>query len=146
MDSRLSAPYNERAASIRMIPGGYAGIPMNMYEGGEPVVEMIPKGAVQKVSSGTACTPSLADIARLREAAIKKYEKDPYAKGTTYTDVLKSSKLNIQYTKAKRSDLPDDNFDIIGSEYYFEAPVLWQTSIGEPSRLFGRTGGVKYKR
>ena len=46
MDTRLSAPYNIRAAKLAMIPGGYGGIPINRFEGGEPSVEILPREKV----------------------------------------------------------------------------------------------------
>jgi len=146
MDSRLSAAYAIRAARITMIPGGVGGIPINVAEGGEPRWETYPFEKPKPMPNDMSYVPTNMEIARRREAVIDKYSKKPLETATTYTDVLNASKLNEQYTRVHKSALPDKEFPIIESEKYPEPPILWQTSIGVPSRLFDRSDGVKYTR
>jgi hypothetical protein len=146
MDSRLSAAYAIRAARIAMIPGGAGGLVINVAEGGEPRWEQYPLVKPKPLPNNLSYVPSLAEIAQRREAVINKYTTKPLETGTTYTGVLNASKLNEEYTRVKKSALPDREFPIIESEKYPEPPILWQTSIGAPSRLFNRSDGVKYIR
>jgi len=146
MDSRLSAAYAIRAARITMIPGGVGGIPINVAEGGEPRWETYPLEKPKPLRTDMSYVPTNMEIARRREAVIDKYSKKPLETATTYTGVLNASKLNAQYTRVHKSALPDKEFPIIESEKYPEPPILWQTSIGVPSRLFDRSDGVKYTR
>jgi len=147
MDSRLSEVYNKRAAELSMIPGNWYGIPMNKYEGGEPAIAASICGpAVKKITTNMNLVPTNSELADMRNTVITQYTTKPYEMATTFTGTLGAEKLNSKFTKAKKSDLPDENFDIIGSEKYPEPPVLWQTSIGAPSRLFGRTDGKRYTR
>ncbi|AGE55701.1 hypothetical protein ATCVMN08101_616R [Acanthocystis turfacea Chlorella virus MN0810.1] len=145
MDTRLSAPYNIRAAKIRMIPGGPGGIPMNMYEGGEPAVEVLPREKVL-FNPNTCGAPRLESIGRLREYDVNKYEHKPYAVDQTYTGTLAGAKMNQEYTRVPGAFYDVWNFDIIGSEKYPDKPIVWQTSIGANSRQFGRSDGIKYRR
>jgi len=148
MDTRLSAPYNIRAAQIRMIPGGASGIPMNAREGGEPAWEtcpakkMIPDADVKNIT----CVPTLKNIGDLREYDVKKYSRIAYAKDQVYTNVLGADKLNQKFTRVPGSYYDVDNFDIIGSEKYPEAPILWNMYIGANSRQMGRSDGIPYRR
>ena len=147
MNSRLSEIYNKRAAELTMIPGGWYGIPINKYEGGEPaIVAPIQGPAVKKVRTNMNLVPSTNELAAMRKNVITRSEKKPLETSTTYTGVLGAEKLNTQFTKVKKSARPDDNFDVIGSEKYPDPPVLWQTSIGAPSRLFNRPDGNRYNR
>ena len=146
MDSRLSAAYAIRAARIAMIPGGVGGIPINVGEGGEPKWETYPFEKLKPMPNDMSYVPTNMEIARRREAVIDKYSKKPLETATTYTDVLNASKLNMEFTRVHKSALPDKEFPIIESEKYPEPPILWQTSIGVPSRLFDRSDGVKYTR
>lgn len=124
--------YNDRVAKGR--------VSQSVNEGSG--VKSDPTGAARPHanSAGVSRDP-VDDIARLREAELKKYRGHL---DTTSFEAL--NKLNVKYTKAVKSQLPEENFDIIGSESHRETPVVWQTSIGEPSRLFGRTSGVRYSR
>ena len=147
MDSRLSAPYNIRAAKLAMIPGGAGGIPMNAYEGGEPAWETVPFEKMHAAPDTDFCgVPNLITIGELREEAVKKYSRVAYAKDQVYTDVLNASSLNQQFTKVPGSYYDVNNFDIIGSEKYPDKPILWKMFIGANARDFGRSDGVKYKR
>jgi len=146
MDSRLSAAYAIRAARIAMIPGGAGGLVINVAEGGEPRWEMFPLAKQKPLPNDLCYTPTLAEIARKREAVVAKYTRQPLETATTFTGVLNASKLNEQYTRVHKSALPDKEFPIIESEKYPEPPILWETSIGVPSRLFDRSDGVKYTR
>ena len=147
MDSRLSEPYNIRAAQIRMIPGGAGGIPMNAFEGGEPAWTTLPMKRIVPDADTSFCgVPTLEEIGRLRSHYVSKYETTPYAMDQTFTNTLGASKLNQQFTRVPGSYYDDKNFDIIGSEKYPEPPILWLTSIGVNSRQAGRSDGVKYKR
>ncbi|AAC96893.2 hypothetical protein PBCV1_A526R [Paramecium bursaria Chlorella virus 1] len=146
MDSRLSAAYAIRAARISMIPGGVDGLVINYAEGGEPAWVQYPLKKQKPLPNNLCYTPTLEDIARKREAVIAKYTKQPLETGTTFTHVLNASHLNEQYTRVKKSALPDKEFPIIETEKYPEPPILWETTIGAPSRLFDRSDGVKYVR
>lgn len=147
MNSRLSEIYNKRASEITMIPGGWYGIPINKFEGGEPVIVAPIRGPpVKRLQTDMSLVPSTNQLATMRNTVITRYEKKPLETSTTYTGVLGAEKLNTQFTRVKKSALPDDNFDIIGSEKYPEPPVLWQTSIGAPARLFDRPDGNRYRR
>ncbi|AGE57419.1 hypothetical protein PBCVNEJV4_606R [Paramecium bursaria Chlorella virus NE-JV-4] len=146
MDSRLSAAYAIRAARITQIPGGVGGLVVNVAEGGEPRWEQYPLAKQKPLPNDLCYTPTLAEIAQRREAVIAKYTRQPLETGTTYTGVLNASKLNEQYTRVKKSALPDKEFPIIETEKYPEPPILWETTIGAPSRLFDRSDGVKYVR
>lgn len=147
MDSRLSAPYNVRAAQIRMIPGGAGGIPINTYEGGEASVKILPKEKIVPDEDTAICgVPRLMDIAALREYDVEKYTRIAYAKDQTYTNVLSASNMNSQYTRVPGSYYDTRNFDIIGSEKYPEKPILYNFYSGAPSRNFGRSDGIRYKK
>ncbi|AGE58476.1 hypothetical protein PBCVNY2B_716R [Paramecium bursaria Chlorella virus NY2B] len=146
MDTRLSAAYAIRAARIAMIPGGVGGLPINVAEGGEPRWEQYPLEPQKPQPNDLCYTPTLAEIAQKREAVVAKYTRQPLETGTTFTNVLDASKLNTQYTRVHKSALPDREFPIIETEKYPEPPILWETSIGAPSRLFDRSDGVKYVR
>ena len=147
MDSRLSEIYNKRAAELTMIPGDWYGIPINKYEGGEPVIVAPIQGpAVKKLRTNMNLVPSTNELATMRNTVITRYTTKPLETATTFLGVLGADDLNSKFTKVKKSALPDDNFDIIGSEKYPEPPVLWQTSIGAPSRLFNRPDGNRYTR
>ena len=145
MDTRLSAPYNIRAAKLAMIPGGFRGIPINRFEGGEPSVEIFPREKV--VTDKCVCgAPPLDAIGELREYDVRKYERTPYAVSQTYTGTLAGKKLNQEYTRVPGAFYDVRNFDIIGSEKYPDPPIVWQTSIGADSRQFGRSDGIRYTR
>jgi hypothetical protein len=148
MDSRLSAPYNVRAAKLAMIPGGAGGIHMNAYEGGEPAWETLPaKKMIPEPDTNFCGVPQLSSIGELREHDVAKYSRMAFAKDSTYTHVLGDNDImNQQFTKVPKSYLTVVNFDIIGSEKYPEAPVLWETWIGANARQFGRSDGIKYRR
>jgi len=146
MDSRLSAAYAIRAARISMIPGGVGGLAINVAEGGEPRWETFPLQKPKPMPNDMFYVPTNMEIARRREAVINKYATKPLETATTFTGVLNSGKLNMEYTRVHKSALPDREFPIIESEKYPEPPILWQTSIGAPSRLFDRSDGVKYIR
>ena len=146
MDTRLSAAYNIRAAQITMIPGGAAGIVMNVAEGGESRWEQYPAPKQKPVDTGMCIVPAMSDIAMLREKCVEKYVTQPWEKGTTYTKVLNADKLNQEYSRVTGANYPDENFDIIGSEKYPEPPVYWQMFPGANSRQFGRSDGIKYRR
>lgn len=147
MDSRLSAPYNIRAAAIRMIPGGAAGLPVNKFEGGEPAVEILPgKKMIPDPDTCICGVPRLIDIAQLREYDVQKYSRVAYAKDNTYTHVLGASNMNQKYTRVPGSYYDTRNFDKFTSELYPEPPIVWQTWIGANSRQMGRSDGIKYKR
>ena len=145
MDTRLSAPYNIRAAKLRMIPGGPGGIPMNKFEGGEPSVEILPREPAL-FNPNTCGAPRLESIGRLREYDVHKYEHKPYAVSQTFTGTLAGKTLNQEYTRVPGSFYDVRNFDIIGSEKYPYPPIVWQTWIGSNSRQFGRSDGIKYRR
>jgi ribosomal protein L34E len=145
MDTRLSAPYNIRAAKLAMIPGGYRGIPINRFEGGEPSVEIFPREKV--VTDKCVCgAPPLSAIGELREYDVRKYEHKPYAVSQTYTGTLAGKKMNEEYTRVPGAFYDVRNFDIIGSEKYPDPPIVWQTTIGIDSRQLGRTDGKRYTR
>jgi len=146
MDSRLSAAYAIRAARISMIPGGIGGLVINVAEGGEPAWQQYPLEKPKPMPNNLSYVPTNMEIAMRREAVIDKYTKKPLETATTFTGVLKAGNLNEQYTRVKKSALPDREFPIIETEIYPEAPILWQTSIGAPSRLFDRSDGVRYTR
>lgn len=147
MNSRLSAVYNQRAADVTMIPGGWYGIPINKFEGGEAViVEPIHGPMIRKTKTNMNFVPSTNELVAMRNTVITRYTTKPLETTTTFNGVLGADKLNTQYTRVKKSALPDDNFDIIGTEKYPEPPVYWKTSIGAPSRLFDRPDGDKYRR
>ena len=147
MQSRLSEVYNQRAAEISMIPGYWYGIPMNKYEGGEAVIVDPTHGPmIRKTSTNMNIVPSTNELAAMRNTVITRYTTKPLETATTFNGVLGADDLNSKFTKVKKSALPDDNFDIIGSEKYPEPPVMWQTSIGAPSRLFNRPDGNRYNR
>jgi hypothetical protein len=147
MNSRLSEIYNKRAAEISMIPGDWYGIPINKYEGGEPVIIAPIRGPpVKRIKTTMSIVPSTNQLAVMRNTVITRYSTKPLETTTTYTGVLGADKLNTEFTRVKKSALPDDKFDIIGSERYPEPPVLWLTSIGAPSRLFNRPDGNRYTR
>lgn len=147
MDSRLSEVYNKRAALLRMIPGGYSGIFVNTNEGGETNVSVTAKGMIKKLpDTRMNLVPSGRDLELVREKVVNRYENNPLEISTTFTGVLGASDLNAQFTRIHKSAIPVKNFDIIGSERYPEPPVIWQTSIGAPSRLFGRSDAIKYSR
>lgn len=147
MDSRLSGVYNKRAAELSMIPGDWYGIPMNKYEGGEPVIIAPIRGPmVKKVKTNMNLVPSNDELVAMRNAVITRYEKSPLETSTTFTGVLGASDLNSDFTRVKKSALPDVNFDIFRSERYPKPPVLWQTSIGANARLFDRPDGNRCKR
>lgn len=147
MNSRLSEVYNRRAAEISMIPGDWYGIPINKYEGGESVIVAPIRGPqVKKIRTNMNLVPSTSELATMRNTVITRYATKPLETATTFTGVLGASDLNSKFTKVKKSALPDDNFDIIGSEKYPEPPVFWQTTIGQPSRLFNRPDGNRYVR
>jgi len=130
-----------------MIPGGFAGIAMNTNEGGEPSISTPVKGMIKKnPNTNMQLVPTTNELAIIREKVVKRYEKNPLASTSTFTGVLKAKTLNAKITNVKKSALPVENFDIIGSEKYFEPPVLWQTSIGLPARLFGRSDAIRYNR
>lgn len=146
MDSRLSTAYAIRAARISQIPGGAGGLVINLNEGGEPRWVQYPLVKPNPPPNDLSYVPSLMDIERKREAIINKYTTKPLETATTYTNVLDAERLNGQYTRVHKSALPDRNFPIIDTEKYPEPPILWETSIGAPSRLFHRSDGVKYIR
>ncbi|ABT16613.1 hypothetical protein ATCVMO0605SPH_549R [Acanthocystis turfacea Chlorella virus MO0605SPH] len=145
MDTRLSAPYNIRAAKLRMIPGGPGGIPMNRFEGGEPSVEILPREEIAP-NMNVCGAPRLESIGRLREYDVTKYEHVPFAESQTFTNTLAGPKLNQEYTRVPGAFYDVRNFDIIGSEKYPYPPIVWQTTIGENARQFGRSDGIKYRR
>jgi hypothetical protein len=147
MNSRLSEIYNKRAAELSMIPGYWYGIPVNKYEGGESVIVEPNKGLVlEKVPTNMNLVPSTKDLVEMRNTVVTRYTTKPLATTTTFSGVLGADKLNTQVTQVKKSALPVENFNIIGSEKYPEPPVVWQTSIGAPSRLFNRPDGNRYTR
>ena len=147
MNSRLSEIYNKRAAELSMIPGYWYGIPVNKYEGGESVIVEPNKGLVlEKVPTNMNLVPSTKDLVEMRNTVVARYTTKPLATTTTFSGVLGADKLNTQVTQVKKSALPVENFNIIGSEKYPEPPVVWQTSIGAPSRLFNRPDGNRYTR
>ena len=147
MNSRLSEIYNKRAAELSMIPGYWYGIPVNKYEGGESVIVEPNKGLVlEKVPTNMNLVPTTNDLVKMRDTVVTRYTTKPLATTTTFTGVLGADKLNTQVTQVKKSALPVENFNIIGSEKYPEPPVVWQTSIGAPSRLFNRPDGNRYRR
>ena len=148
MNSRLSEIYNKRAAELSMIPGEWHGIPINKYEGGEPSVVLSQGLRVQKLKTNMGIVPTTSELVEMREKVIDTYKTKPIEVSKTFTDVIspKNSKLNTSFTKAKKTILPSENFDILGSTKYPEPPVFWQTSIGEPARLFGRQDGRRYTR
>lgn len=147
MNSRLSEIYNKRAAELTMIPGYWYGIPVNKYEGGESVIVEPNKGLfVEKVPTNMNLVPSTKDLVEMRNTVVTRYTTKPLATTTTFSGVLGADKLNTQITQVKKSALPVENFNIIGSEKYPEPPVVWQTSIGAPSRLFNRPDGNRYTR
>ena len=147
MNSRLSEIYNKRAAELTMLPGDWYGIPINKYEGGESVI-VAPVGgpAIKHVRTNMNLVPSTNELVAMRNKVITKYTTQPLETATTFLGVLGADDLDSKFTKVKKSALPDVNFDIIGSEKYPEPPVLWQTSIGAPSRLFNRPDGNRYTR
>ncbi len=147
MNSRLSEIYNRRAAELTMIPGYWYGIPVNKYEGGESMIVEPNKGLViEKVPTNMNLVPSTKDLVEMRNTVVTRYTTKPLATTTTFSGVLGADKLNTQVTQVKKSALPVENFNIIGSEKYPEPPVVWQTSIGAPSRLFNRPDGNRYTR
>jgi hypothetical protein len=147
MNSRLSEIYNRRAAELSMIPGYWYGIPMNKFEGGEPAIVAPIRGPpVKKVKTNMDLVPSTGELVAMRNTVVARYTKKPLATTTTFTGVLGADKLNTQITQVKKSALPVENFNIIDTEKYPEPPVLWQTSIGAPSRLFNRPDGTRYTR
>jgi hypothetical protein len=147
MDSRLSAPYNIRAAKLAMLPGGAGGIPLNVREGGEPALKTLPAEKMIPAPDTNFCgVPTLANIGALRERDVKKYSRVAFAKDQTYTNVLGADSMNQQFTKVPGSYYDVHNFDIIGSEKYPDPPILWHMYVGANSRQFGRSDGVKYKR
>lgn len=147
MNSRLSEIFNRRAAELTMIPGYWYGIPINKFEGGESVIAAPVKGpAVKKVKTNMNLVPSTNELVAMRNAVVTRYTTKPLATTATFSGVLGADKLNSQITQVKKSALPVENFDIIGSEKYPEPPVLWMTSIGAPSRLFNRPDGNRYDR
>ena len=147
MNSRLSEIYNKRAAELSMIPGYWYGIPVNKYEGGESVIVEPNKGLVlEKVPTNMDLVPTTNDLVKMRDTVVTRYTTKPLATTTTFTGVLGADKLNTQVTQVKKSALPVENFNIIDTEKYPEPPVVWQTSIGAPSRLFNRPDGNRYTR
>jgi len=147
MNSRLSEIYNRRAAELTMIPGYWYGIPVNKYEGGESVIVEPNKGLVlEKVPTNMNLVPTTNDLVKMRDTVVTRYTTKPLATTTTFTGVLGADKLNTQITQVKKSALPVDNFNIIDTEKYPEPPVVWQTSIGAPTRLFNRPDGNRYRR
>ena len=123
--------YNDRVAKGR--------VSQSVNEGSG--VKSAPTGAARPHADSVGVSRDPADdIAKLREAELKKYRKHL---DTTSFEAL--NKLNIKYTKAVKSQLPEENIDIIGSESH-QPPIVWQTTIGANSRLFGRTSGVRYSR
>lgn len=147
MDSRLSEIYNKRAAELTMIPGYWYGIPVNKYEGGESVIVEPNKGLmIEKVPTNMNLVPTTNDLVKMRDTVVTRYTTKPLATTTTFSGVLGADKLNTQITQVKKSALPVENFNIIGSEKYPEPPVVWQTSIGASSRLFNRPDGNRYTR
>jgi len=147
MNSRLSEIYNKRAAEISMIPGDWYGIPINKYEGGESaIVAPIQGPAVKKIRTNMNLVPSTNELVAMRNSVITRYTTTPLETAKTFNGVLGADDLNSKFTKVKKSALPDINFDVIGSEKYPDPPVLWQTSIGQPSRLFNRPDGNRYTR
>lgn len=147
MNSRLSEIYNKRAAELTMIPGYWYGIPVNKYEGGESVIVEPNKGLmIEKVPTNMNLVPTTNDLVKMRDTVVTRYTTKPLATTTTFTGVLGADKLNTQVTQVKKSALPVDNFNIIDTEKYPEPPVVWQTSIGAPSRLFNRPDGNRYRR
>lgn len=147
MDSRLSEVYNQRAAILRMIPGGYSGIVVNTNEGGEPNVTVTSRGAIKKLPDTIMnLVPTGRELELTRRKVVDRYENTPLATSTTFTGVLGASDLNTQFTRIHKSAIPVENFDIIGSELYPAPPVLWQTSIGSLARSFGRSDAIKYSR
>ena len=147
MNSRLSEVYNKRAAELTMIPGNWYGIPINRFEGGETSI-VAPTGGpmVKKIRTDMSFVPTTSDLVNMRDTVVHRYATKPLETATTFTGVLGAGGLNSKFTRVKKSALPDVNFDIIGSERYPEPPVVWQTSIGQPSRLFNRPDGNKYVR
>lgn len=148
MNSRLAEIYNKRAAELSMIPGEFYGVPMNKYEGGEPAVVLSQGPQIPKVKTNMNLVPTTSELVEMREKVINTYKTKPIEVSKTFTNVLgpDNAQLNTNFTKAKKTILPSQNFDIIGSTKYPEPPVFWQTSIGEPSRLFGRNDGRRYTR
>lgn len=146
MDSRVSAPYNIRAAQIRMIPGGPGGIPINSYEGGEPSVKILPIEMIPNKQEVICGAPRLSDIGATREYLVEKYTRTAYAKDNVFTGVLDTKNMNAQYTKVPGSYYETRNFDIIGSEKYPEPPILYNFYNGTPTRTLGRSNGIRYKR
>jgi len=146
MDTRLSAAYAIRAARIAQIPGGIGGIPINVAEGGEPQWETYPPMKCDPIPTDMCYVPTSQDIAFRREAVIDKYTKKPLATSDIFTGVLDASNMNEQYTRVKKSALPDKEFPIIETEKYPEPPIVWQTSIGKSARLYRRSDGVRYTR
>lgn len=147
MNSRLSEIYNKRAAELSMIPGYWHGIPVNKYEGGESViVTPADAPAVKKIPTTMNLVPSTKELVDMRNTVVTRYTTKPLATTTTFSGVLGADKLNTQITQVKKSALPVDNFNIIDTEKYPEPPVLWQTSIGQPSRLINRPDGNRYNR
>lgn len=147
MNSRLSEVYNQRAAKQTMIPGDWYGIPVNKYEGGESViVAPVRTTPVKTILTNMNFVPTTNKLASLSERVIDRYTTEPLEITKTFNGVLGADDLNSKFTKVKKSALPDVNFDIIASERYPEPPVLWETSIGKPSRLFDRPDGNRYTR
>ena len=146
MNSRLSEVYNKRAAEVTMLPGGWYGVPLNKYEGGESViVAPVRSKPVQKIKTDMGYVPTDRDIASMYRYVVNRHYTKPLETASTFSGVLGADKLNSQYTRIKNSYLPDINFDIIGSEKYPEPPVFWKTTIGQNSRLFDRPDGNVYK-
>lgn len=147
MDSRLSEAYNKRAALLTMIPGGYSGLIVNTNEGGEPNISVTAKGMIKKLpDTRMDLVPTGRELEMIREKVVKRYENKPLEISTTFSGVLNADKLNAQFTKIHKSAIPVENFNLIGTEKYFEPPVLWQTTIGDPARLFGRSDAIRYTR
>jgi hypothetical protein len=144
MNSRLSEEYNIRAARLAMIPGGVNGLVLNVNEGGEPRWKQFPAKKTKRTPTTMTAVPKLIDIARLREKYVKKYETHPYETGTTFTNVLGTKNMNAQYTRVPGAEYPDVAFDVIQSEKYPDAPILWRMFSGVNSRELGRSDAVKY--
>ena len=146
MDTRYDRIHNERNAALVMLPGGISGLAVNAGEGG-PTNIVVGSGSLPQIMTTSSTTPRFDDLVKVREAIVKKYQNSPYAKSSTFENVLGAMNLDKAYTKTHKSELPVDNFHKIESEIYLDQPdipVVMNSTIGVSSRNMDRWDAVKY--
>lgn len=139
MNSRLGTFENIRAAELTYVPGDAKPdliVPDDRFGDGRWVVYANP--FFRRDAAGAFAASPSGKIYREYETVAHRIE--PVAKVPTFEGVrdVDPAFMDQRVVSKRKSYLPEEEFDKFGSETYPDPPVLWQTTIGDPGRFFGR--------